>query len=324
MADPAVFNAILAANKCLQTEIQSAEIASVLQGLQTCPFNTGLWSTFPLITSPVGCLCVYDSGSGFLRCGANCTWVVPGGVTTAQFQIWGAGGGSGSGCCCGGAPFGAIGAFATVVLSVTPGDSYTLCAGCAYCCYVSRAQHDLASCPSYVTGTGLTNFCAMGGFAGTFRRMQVSGKTNCRYQNVICTDSGPCICNVGTDYCFTNSCATCGYIPFIADPQQTWYGTATGSIVFGMPSVLGSGCFDTNNYGYHEHPPVIGPCHTAQPNSCCCFPFDSSTCGGCCCAVSTGIMVYPGAGGFATHIMGGCNTKCGDAGRGGMVRVTWC
>jgi hypothetical protein len=34
-------------------------------------------------------------------------------------------------------------------------------------------------------------------------------------------------------------------------------------------------------------------------------------------------MCYPGAGGFATHMMGGATDWSGDAGRGGMVRVTW-
>ena len=323
MADPAVYNAILESNKILQDQIQTKKLQTAIAALQTSPFVTSNWSLFPLLSSPAGCLCVVDN-SGNNRCGASCTWTVPAGVTRAQFQIWGPGGGTGSGCCCGGSPFGATGAFATVILPVTAGCQYVLCAGCAVCCYACRAQHNTTGSSSFVTGFGLTNFCAMGGYAGTFRRMQVSGKSNCRYQNVVCQDSGPCICNTGTDYCFSNSCATCGCIPFIADSEQTWYGTATGSTVLGMPSVLGSGCLDTNNYGYHEHPPVIGPCHTAQPNSCCCFSFSSSTCGGCQCGGQLGVMAYPGAGGFATHIMGGCTSIAGDAGRGGMVRVTWC
>lgn len=324
MADPALYNAILEENKCLQASIQAVALEAALETLNTCPTDTTIWSIIPLLSDPVGCLCVFDP-SGNFRCGASCTWTVPAGATKVQFQVWGAGAGTGSGCCCGGAPFGATGAFATVIIDAVPGCTYTLCAGCAFCCYARRSQHTVVGSSSYVTGYDLTNFCAAGGCAGVFRSMQLlHGSSCCRYQAASRTSSGACICNSGTDYCFSNSCATCGEIPWTPDPDLTYYGTSTTGTVYGLPSVHSKGCFDTNHFGYFIHPPVISPCHTAQPDSCCCMTFSSgSCCGGCRCLAATGVLCYPGAGGFGTHMMGGATEWSGDAGRAGMVRVTW-
>lgn len=325
MADPALYNAILEENKCLQSRIQEIGVQTALQTLNTNPTDTTLWSLIPLIDNPTGCLCVYNQ-SGDFRCGQCCLWTVPGGTTKVQFQIWGAGAGTGSGCCCGGSPFGATGSYATVIIDAVPGCQYTLCAGCAFCCYACRAQHTRFGCQSYVTGYDLSNFCALGGQAGVFRSMELlHGSTCCRYQAPNRTNSGACICNNGTDYCFSNSCATCGEIPWQPDPDFSYYGTSSTGTVYGLPSVHSKGCFETNHYGYFIHPPLISPCHTVQLNSCCCMPFDSGTCcGGCRCSGAAGVMRYPGGGGFATHMMGGATNHAGDAGRFGMVRVTWC
>lgn len=329
MSDPALYNAILEENKCLQTAIQAVGLAAALESLNTCPFDTTLWSILPLIDNPTGCLCVYDSSSGYLRCGQCCLWTVPGGTTSVQFQIWGAGAGTANGICCAGTPFGQTGAYATVIIDAVPGCQYTLCAGCAYCCYAyCHAANFTQGCQSYVNGYGLTGVCAQGGTSYISCRMSVlhsNGYTQCRWrgEGSVAT-SGPCLCCNGSWYCFDNSCATCGIIPFSADPERTYRGTATGSTVYGLPSVAGGGCLDTNNYGYHTHPPVISPCHTVQPNSCCCQSFTSgSCCGGCRCQACTGVLAYPGAGGFGTHMMGNAMEWSGDTGRGGMVRVTW-
>lgn len=328
MADPIVYNAILEATAIAQTAVQAAAAAAAIAGLASCPTNSANWTLLPLLSSPIGCLCVYDTVSGYLRCGATCSWTVPAGVTQAQFQLWGAGAGSGMGCCCGGSNFGSTGAFATVIIPVTAGSVYTLCAGCSYCCYVDRTQNsDYENCPSYVTGTGLTNFCAKGGFRSLYRQMTIlqGGSPQCRYQAPGNTSSGPCICNSSTDYCFSNSCASCGLIPYTPDVAQTYYGTTTsGAKVLGLPSIHSEACFDTNHYGYFRSPPMIGPCHTVQTGSQCCFAWSSGSCGGCLCNGSCGTFPYPGMGGFGTHFMGGTTSGfTGDAGRGGMVRVTW-
>jgi hypothetical protein len=330
VADPALYNAILEENKAIQDTIQEVGLNAALAALESEPWNTDNWDLLPLLENPTGCLCVYDSSSGYLRCNACCLWTVPGGATKVQFQIWGAGGGTANGQCCAGNPFGQTGAYATVIIDAVPGCQYTLCAGCAYCCYACcNSTNYTTGCASYVTGFGLSNFCAMGGRARTSCRMRMlhgGSYSQCRWRGNGSSDgSGPCLCCSGSWYCFDNSCATCGIIPFTADTEQVYYGSADTGTVYGLPSIGGGGCLDRNNYGYHTHPPLISPCHTCQTSSCCCQTFSSgSCCGGCRCTGATGTLCYPGAGGFGTHMMGGATAWSGDSGRGGMVRVTWC
>lgn len=102
-------------------------------------------------------------------------WTVPTGVTVATFEVWGGGGGGGAVTCCScyyGGPGGGGGGYSRNTITVTPGGSYTICVGqggnvsivgsCAYhsCCCGG------AGSTSYVTGSGLSNFCATGGTAG--------------------------------------------------------------------------------------------------------------------------------------------------------------
>lgn len=326
MADAGLYNAILEENQKIQSSIQDEAIAQAIAKLQETPWEPSGWSALPLLQDPTDCLCVYDDSSGNLRNGANCTWTVPNDASKVQFQIWGAGAGSNGARCCGGSPFGATGAYATVIIDAVPGCEYTLCAGCAVCCY---SCYNAAQCgcggDSYVTGYGLSSFCAEGGNPRISCAMCLLHNSSCcRWQAEGCTNSGPCICEQGHWYCFDNSCATCGEIPWIVDTNRGFYGSADSGTVYGLPSIFSSKtCLNTSNYGYHIHPPQIGPCHTEQPGSCSCQDFTSSTCGGCCCQVCDGCREFPGGGGTAVHVMGG-NFQKGDAGRAGMVRVTWC
>lgn len=109
-------------------------------------------------------------------------WTVPQGISEATFQLWGGGGmGAGSYHCQQGVP-GGSGAFAVKKVSVTPGDQYTLCLGdiidngsqTTYLCTEpsntgcssTDINHGKRGPKAYVTGTGLTNFCAEGGNPG--------------------------------------------------------------------------------------------------------------------------------------------------------------
>ena len=328
MADPAVYNTVLKETKSIQTTTQETGLAAALAGLSTDPANPANWSLIPLIPSPTGCLCVWNASDRF-GCGCNCAWTVPAGASKVQFQLWGPGAFNMNGMCCAGSPTGASGAFASVIVDATPGDAYTLCSGCASCCYGYCSQgYAYCGSPSYVNGPGLTNLCAESGFSRISCGMKDlhSSYGQCRWRGVQSSEqSGPCICEGGTWYCFDNSCASCGAIPFIPSKENLYYGSATTGTVYGLPAVWGGGCFDTNHYGYMISPPVIGPCHTAQPNSCCCYGFSSgSCCGGCRCKASAGARCYPGAGAEFTHMMGGSMYWSGDYGRAGMVRVTWC
>ena len=329
MADPAVYNAILAENKTRQNELQEEGLQAALNKLASDPADSSNWSLLPLLQNPAGCLCVYDSASGYLRCGVGCTWTVPAGATKAQFQLWGPGASTMNGQCCAGSPSGENGAYATVIISVTPGDSYTLCAGCAACCYGYCTEgYNICGSPTYVTGPKLTGLCADSGFSRISCGMKdLHGNLQeCRWRGEGSNyQSGSCICGSGSWYCFDNSCATCGIVPLIAATEQTYHGEAEGATVYGLPGIWGGGCYDTNHYGYMVAPPVISPCHTVQTGSCCCYSFSSgSCCGGCRCMACAGHRCYPGAGGTYTHMMGGSQYWSGDYGRGGMVRVTWC
>ena len=97
-----------------------------------------------------------------------CYWCMPAGTTKAKFEIWGGGGGgAGMRGCHGGIP-GGSGAWAVKSITSTDfsdGDCYLLCSGnggrwCCCRCIGCRG------CKSYVTGGGLDNFCADGGFGG--------------------------------------------------------------------------------------------------------------------------------------------------------------
>jgi len=109
-------------------------------------------------------------------------WTVPTGVNKAKFELW-SGGGAGAGArCCSWGVNGGTGAYAYKEIDVTPGDVYRVCAVCLckhFCCNIgvgSSGCNDVSdnanffygqkgAC-AYITGNGLTNFCATGGNPG--------------------------------------------------------------------------------------------------------------------------------------------------------------
>ena len=274
--------------------------------------------------------------------GATCTWTVPAGASQAKFQVWGAGGGSNPACCCGGAVFGETGAYAEMVISVTPGDQYTVCAGCScqrFCCSNTPPG---SGCMSGVTGNGICCLKADGSHCYQISCLMLdwlrvsSGAPgmpggNCRrYQNPYCTTSGPCFCSYG-EYCFANSCGTCGTVPILTDCCYTIYcNCATTAAVVsdgannGYNGIIGGGCLDTNNYGWHTRPPILdsdtGSVFGCTQGCSCAYFSSNCCCGGC---NGAGWNWHPGHGGAYTHTMGGNNTHRGDTGRGGMVQISW-
>ena len=93
------------------------------------------------------------------------------GTTTVQFEIWGGGGGGAGSCCCQqGSPSGA-GAYAMKTICASDlgvdtlgGMCYLLCIAPPTCC--SACCVGLQGCKTWITGCGLTNFCADGGMPG--------------------------------------------------------------------------------------------------------------------------------------------------------------
>lgn len=327
------------------------------------PYCVNTWANIP--TLPGGTQCTAGTNpatgteySGFKVCGTNftsgatCTWTVPAGASIARFQMWGAGGGSGSGCCCGGSTWGTNGAYASIIIPVVPGCQYTLTAACA--CATpklwSNRQTPGRVNPSSVQGFGLNNVCAMSGLDAAHwcilaydigATAMFSGC--CRWAATDCFTGGACICNSQNDFCFSNSCASCGCIPKSCSYTTEFYGNSTfalqdfpitrnyGSQVAGIPGLNGGMCFDTNFYGISRSAPVYGYNFTCSEET---LNFQSgSTCGGLCCNHwGYDYRRYPGAGGTSVHLFGGCTAMCdpsgnlscgGDVGRSGMVCVTF-
>lgn len=101
-------------------------------------------------------------------CGGFCVYP---GVTTVQFHIWGGGGSGGGACCCQqGSPSGS-GAYAMKTLCASDmgldslgGLCYLWCLGMPTDCMCTCSGR--IGCKTYITGCGLTNFCAEGGMPG--------------------------------------------------------------------------------------------------------------------------------------------------------------
>lgn len=128
-------------------------------------------------------------------------WTVPAGITKATFEAWGMGGyGAGATCCMQGVP-GGSGAYALKTIDVVAGDIYTMCLGDvidngAQTTYASTCantiqnsdpasnpdlvNHGIRGAKAYVTGNGLTNFCAEGGNPGVTRPYGYNGSCACR------------------------------------------------------------------------------------------------------------------------------------------------
>jgi len=142
--------------------------------IQTCTINVAQPGTcvFQLAGGTGGCI---DSGN--LGSGVCCAWTVPTGVQQIIIEIWGGGGGGGQGpvCCCyQGSSGGGGGAYSRKTLSVVAGSSYTICAGGGGQGNNTATAVGACGCggrgsTTYVTGTGLTNFCAEGGWGGEGR-----------------------------------------------------------------------------------------------------------------------------------------------------------
>ena len=106
----------------------------------------------------------------------TCTWTVPAGTCRVTFEIWGGGGGGGNkgtNCdCCSRGQGGSGGGYSKKTVDTTPGCQYTIVVGkagtssqgygsfCGICC------DGCAGGTTYISGFGLSNFCATGGGGG--------------------------------------------------------------------------------------------------------------------------------------------------------------
>jgi len=140
--------------------------------------------------------------------GGNCYlyWCVPAGTTKMKMEVWG-GGGSGAGaCCCMGGTPGGSGAWAYKCLDsatdFAAGNTYDLYPGPSTCC--ASCCCGIIGCKGYISGPGLTNFCADGGNAGQTCCFIHWGWSDCvgnrcgyYYTNRMCCIC--CRCHYGSD-----------------------------------------------------------------------------------------------------------------------------
>jgi hypothetical protein len=142
--------------------------------VRTCTISPGGYSgtcVFHLTGGSNGTASTGNYGAG------NCLqWTVPNGITTILIEIWGGGGGGASSdcSCCSVTTGGGGGAYArSSTLSVTAGQQYTLCAGSGACGsrWIQSGCIGSKGVTTYVTGPGLTNFCAEGGYGGLYRTL---------------------------------------------------------------------------------------------------------------------------------------------------------
>jgi hypothetical protein len=283
-------------------------------------------------SQPTGCGAGCSDRSGYdgcyYRCGNQCSWTVPAGVSKVQFDAWGPGSGSWGATCCGGSPWGSTGAFMSVTMNVTPGDTYCLKSGCAVCCgiqaYPNFSQmHFPAGCATCMCGPGMCNiyigpgnpqlisYVWLRAAAGGFNVACCAGNLN--------GGSGQCWCNAGY-HCFDNSCSTCGVMGGIPSGSYA-QGCISGDrgFAYKIPGLFGVYCLDNNNYGYYQAAPVP----RFECNSQWCFTFTSNACGGCNCSCTVNPQVkIPGQGGFPVHVMSGC-CICGARGNMGAIRIAY-
>ena len=295
-----------------------------------CPGDTTKWTVWEG-TGWTGEVKVCDA-SGTYRCNASCNWTVPAGTTSMRVQMWGAGGGSNKPpCCCGHTPFGSTGAYSSVIVPVEAGWTYTLCAGCAYCCYgftTTGHRRWYGQC-SYIQGCHFCNYCVDGGRGSLGNWMADYGHfCTCRIAYYT-GNEGYEFCNQGTDWCSGGQSLTSeieyvagagihGTLNDIAEPTAE-------NVVYGIRGIWPKQCWDGNHYGYEVHAPVPGFVTGSNAiDTQCCVQYTSGNCCGCqCSAWQTSCLRLPGAGGWGSHAMGGGNSLYGDVGKMGMVWICY-
>jgi len=223
----------------------------------------------PKYTMYVGCASNNgQTGQEGLNYNGNaCSWTVPDGVVGIQFDIY-AGGGSGyGGCCCMMNPLpGGAGGYAVKTLNeedgdFTPGSTvYSICAGGTGCCWPH--SHGIRGFTSYITGSGLSNFCALGGHQGEHHCQNFNCYTCCH----TCFNCAPVY---GADY------GQGGRSSWRKSSQHC--ASSMFQVAAGAPGPLGTGDAyspDSCTFGYHSGggpaSPGAGGYGAAVSWPCCC------------------------------------------------------
>lgn len=318
--------------------------------------NTQLWAMVPELqgsniqTFTLSCVSNNSGGTGDVSpCYQTSTWTVPTGAKIARFMIWGAGAGSGTPNCCGFAPSGATGAFASVIMSVTPGETYNISVGssasgcqCNCGCQSWIQQGCYNGNKTFITGPGLTNFCAEGGDANIYEGMKARAcsagcttyinnacckfypiRHGCATENSICC--GGCICCSSWVCHFGYGAGPGCCVNAQGSYTRSAYGSSDRGVVWTIPSIYGGHYHDSNLYSAIIANIPYQPGATTASN----FPYTwfptTSTCHawGIGIGVTSGNIACAGAGGFGATAFGGCTQAMGDRGRGGAACIQW-
>lgn len=269
------------------------------------------------------------------RCGNNCNWTVPAGVSEVQVQMWGPGGGTSGNCCCGGSPFGPSGAYMVLTFCVNQSETYCFCAGCAYCCWGEQTTPGICGNPTWFNSTTGLNACADSGIScfcywnddlnsnygcghwvpdpdqagGTCSAMRCSGWNFC-YDDYW-DESRACHAFASRTTFHLNSNASDSRPVTYYGLNGLWPAHCTG----GSGSCLHGSCgWSTPVFGFESC--VCYACFQGSNNN-------AQGYAGCYRNAASGYMRIPGAGGYHNYACGGYNGCQGDSGRMGMVCVSY-
>jgi hypothetical protein len=200
--------------------------------------------------------------------GHQCAWTVPADTKGIKFEIYG-GGGSGFGaCCCMVNPLpGGSGAYAVKHLNEEDGDFvgdgtdvYQLCSAGTGCCWAS--SHGQRGHTSYVTGPGLSNFCALGGN---------TGEHHCQNWNcyTCCQTCFGCAALYGADY---GQSGRSGWRKSSQHCASSMFSIAPGPSGPLSPGDAKShgGCTNDMHTGGGPHSPGTGSHGAVTHGGCCC------------------------------------------------------
>lgn len=317
--DPSNFGDV-GINAAVAKANQALAVTSSLSEDRTTTFYGGYTLPAPgsLMKNPTGTITVgsspFNNAAGYC-----CQWTVPAGVSTVQFQMWGAGG-NGSGCswgaCCAYSLSGGSGEYTYGVMSVTPGQVYTLCAGGGpavsnNACY-SYCACD--GCSSFICGSNSTCILSCGGLTG--------------YANMCGSGMREYYPSAGNNYASTqtNIYACTGYFQcsqYFSTPIFKYDGTQVGGVTSGnkissqakIPSLVwgtaqcGNSICYMCQYTYH-----VSPTHTVCRLSPGWNGYDYS---GCCASSNWGVRMagLGGLGVIASCYQGPEWGQCGNSGQ---------
>jgi len=235
-------------------------------------------------------------------------WVVPDDARLVTFEAWGGGGGGAGSCGCAFGWPGGSGAYARQTVRVTEtditGEQYLMCVGPATCCS-SDNTCGFRGCTSFITGTGLTNFCAEGGLPGC---TQLCIHNNFPVNDACGMYQAPnydteCACYYGTN------CGIPGrHSQIIAncDLDGNW---CAFQQVFRSPGGLNSSGNSLQVMGAHCN--IVPDCDRCRPGH-----FAAGMFGG------TREYIAVGMGGNSSRACGdGC--CCGYPGGPGLIKISW-